>query len=132
MELQVLVIEPEKVPELKTIENSLNSLQNIVGGFIECVTLDENTILYCNDEGKLEGLQGNRRLGNDIIAGTFLICGIDEDGGEISLTDEQIQTWSNRFAEPEQYDTVYGDDQDISHLLRFVLNEQEFEEDWEV
>ena len=45
-------------------------------------------------------MQGNRRLGKDIIAGPFFIVG--EDGDEFrSLTDEETKENLKRFAEPE-------------------------------
>ena len=45
-------------------------------------------------------MQGNRRIGNDVIAGPFFIVG--EDGDEFrSLTDEEIKESLKRFAEPE-------------------------------
>ena len=39
----------------------------------------------------------NRRIGNDIIAGPFFICGDSDDGEFISLTDEQLDTFSCEF-----------------------------------
>ena len=45
--------------------------------------------------------QGNRRIGKDIIAGSFFIVG--EDGDEFrSLTDEEVKESLKRFAEPEE------------------------------
>lgn len=61
---------------------------------------DRNASLYCNDEGKINGLPSNRRLGGDIIAGTFFICGSDGGEYDCSLTDEQIAHYKGRFAAP--------------------------------
>ncbi len=94
-------------PEVIEFENKYQELRRLVGGNIELVPLDKNTIMYCNEEGKLIGLDGNRRLNNgDIIAGNFIILG--DDGGEesISLTDEQIEKYTKRFDEIERYITV--------------------------
>ena len=46
-------------------------------------------------------LEGNRRFGDRIIAGTFFICG---DNGEdfCSLTDEQCEKYVREFAEPHE------------------------------
>ena len=50
---------------------------------------------------KLNGMRGNRRIGNDVIAGPFFIVG--EDGDEFrSLTDEEVKESLKRFAEPEE------------------------------
>ena len=56
-----------------------------------------------NEEGPLLNLKGNRRIKNEIIAGTFIVVGIDENGNFKSLTDEQLSRYSNRFKEIEEY-----------------------------
>ena len=71
--IRVLKIEPGRPPEEVKMANTLEDLQEAVGGLIEVVTLDSDVCLICNDEGKLIGLPGNRRLRGDIIAGTFVI-----------------------------------------------------------
>jgi hypothetical protein len=71
-EFRVLIVEPEKPPYVAEIENNLRFLQEMVGGNIQYVGLDRDTFFYCNEEGKLLGLQGNRKLDNgDIVTGTF-------------------------------------------------------------
>lgn len=102
--MRVLIIEPRKEPYEAEINNSLSAMQKVVGGLIQPVDIDENATLICNEEGKLLGLEGNRRVGRDIIAGTFFICGCDRCEGEfISLADEQLQKFHERFKEPEEY-----------------------------
>ena len=100
--IQVLKIEPGKVPEAVTIPNTLEAMQQMVGGYIEVIPL-EDICLVCNEEGKLMGLPGSRRLGNDIIAGTFFLAGDTLDGGFCSLTQEQADRWSRHFAQPETF-----------------------------
>lgn len=77
--LTVLKVEPGKPPEEVTMPNTLEAMQKMVGGFIEVVYLDD-VCLVCNEEGKLVGLEDNRRVGDDIIAGTFFLAGDTEDG----------------------------------------------------
>jgi len=102
-EIRVLIVEPGKAPYESTTANTLEGFQGIVGGSIEYVGLDENTGLFCNEEGKLLGLAGNRNINGDIIAGAFLICGDDGCGDNASLTAGQMAYYSERFAEPEHY-----------------------------
>ena len=64
-EITVLKVEPGKEPEEVTIPNTLEAMQEMVGGFIEIVYLDD-VCLVCNEEGKLMGLEGNRRVGREI------------------------------------------------------------------
>lgn len=102
--MRVLIIEPGKAPLVTEIDNDLKSLQEIVEGNIEVVYLEANLLIVCNEEGKCLGLAGNRCIDNgDLIAGTFLICGGNYEGEMVSLTDEQIAKYNERFKEPEYY-----------------------------
>lgn len=112
-EFRVLIVEPQKPPYAVEIDFNLDVLQALVGGSIQFAPLDRNTSLYCNSEGKLSGLPGNRRLDNgDIVVGTFIIFRDDGTGVEASLTDEQIEKYMRRFKEPEQFS--YQQVKDIS------------------
>ena len=94
-ELTVLKVEPGKAPEEVTIPNTLAAMQQMVGGYIEVVYL-EDACLVCNEEG-------NRRVGNDIIAGTFFLVGDHGDGDFCSLTQEQMDRLTQQFAQPETF-----------------------------
>ena len=84
------------------LENKLEAMQEAVGGLIDIATLDEQVCILLNDEGKLIGLEGNRRIGNDVIVGDFFVCGSDEEGNLTSLTDEQMETYMALFYEPQE------------------------------
>jgi len=102
--MRVLMVEPGKESFVTEIGNDLKSLQKAVDGLIEVIYLEENVLIVCNEEGKCIGLEGNRRVDNgDIIAGTFLICGSNDEGEMVSLTHEQIEKYAERFIEPEYY-----------------------------
>ena len=100
----VLMIEPGKAPRRLELSHSLTEMQKAVGGFIQILyPFSEPVALVCNEEGKLMGLEGNRRVGHDIISGTFFLAG-DTDYGEFcSLTQEQLNQFSQRFAQPETF-----------------------------
>ena len=53
---------------------------------------------------------------HEIIAGTFIVVGIDENGNFKSLTDEQLLRYSNRFKEIEQYT-----DEDVNEAYWYEL-----------
>ena len=58
--MRVLVIEPERRPEVREIDDSLKAMQEIVGGLIQPIyAFDEPVALFCNDEGKLMNLPVN-------------------------------------------------------------------------
>ena len=63
----------------------------------------EMDVAVINAEGKLNGMQPNRRNGDDIICGPFFICGDSPDGDFISLTEQQIEKYTRRFGEIEQF-----------------------------
>lgn len=96
--IKVLVVEPNKLPYEKVIKNKLEDKQKIVGGLVEYVSLDNNALLVCNEEGKIFGLEPNRFIGRDIIAGTFFIVGDKPGTGEdVSLNESQIERFKNQF-----------------------------------
>ena len=102
--IRVLIVEPQKQPYVKDIENDFRAMQAAVGGPIEYLYLTDDAHIYCNEEGKLLGLTGNRRMDNgDVIAGTFFICGDNGYGEDISLTDEQVEQYTERFKEQEYF-----------------------------
>ena len=100
---RVVYVEPGKPAVEKRIGTKLEDLQAEVGGLIECIySHNDGTIIVANDEAKLIGMEGNRRLGNgSIIAGPFFIIG---DGGENfrSLTDAEVSRYIQQYAEPHQ------------------------------
>ena len=108
--MQVLVIEPERRPKVRDIDGSLKSMQEIVGGLIQPIYLDDSVALICNDEGKLMNLTANRGLRDkngqiyDIVFGTFFLCGAHADSDSFaSLTSEQIERYQKQFYTPEMF-----------------------------
>lgn len=102
MKIKGLLVEPYKLPKEIEFDNTLEKLQSLVGGYIECVYLQNNNevVLVCNDEGKINNMPLNRDIGYDIIAGPFLILGDDYENGDLkSLTEEQILKYKMKFDE---------------------------------
>ena len=96
--MKILVIKPCEKVEIREIEGELEEMQEIVGGHIETVPLEEKPelLIVCNEEGRLLGLEENFFNFNDIICGTAFVCGMD--GEElIGLTDEQIEEIKGLF-----------------------------------
>lgn len=99
--LKVVYVEPGKPPYEAEILHTLEAQQKAVGGFIEPVYLEDDITLVGNEESKLIGMPGNRRLDSgSIIAGPFYLVG---DAGDDfrSLTDEEAQRMMKRFEQPE-------------------------------
>ena len=99
-EITVLKGEPGKAPEQITIPNTLKAMQELVGSHIEVVDY-QGACLVCNEEGKLLGLEPNRRVGQDVITGTFFLANSDLDGNFCSLSQEDLAHFQQQFAQPE-------------------------------
>ena len=99
-----------ETPVVVTLDNDLDSLQKAVSegceyqGLIEIIPIEDGIAILCNEEGKLLGLEGNRRIGNDIIVGTFYVVGDDKEGNLCSLTDKQLAFYQSLFLTPEVFD----------------------------
>ncbi len=100
---RIVYVEPGKPAVEKKIGTKLEDLQAEVGGLIECIYCHrDGTLVVANDEAKLLGMEGNRRLNNgSIIAGPFFVIG---DAGENfrSLTDAEVSRYLQMYAEPQQ------------------------------
>ena len=106
-EITTVKVEPMKEPVIACLKNGLDSLQKAVSigapeqGLIEFVWLEDNVSILCNEEGKLIGLEPNRRLGDDILCGVFYIVAENDEGELISLTDLQQERYSKMFRNPD-------------------------------
>lgn len=109
--MRILVVKPERRPEVRDIDGSLKAMQGIVGGLIQAIYPFDNPVaLVCNDEGILMNLPANRGLRDkegqiyDIVFGTFFVCGAPADSDHFtSLTPEQIGLYRERFYTPEMF-----------------------------
>ena len=100
--MKIVYVEPNRHPFISEIAKSLDAEQKAVGGLIEAVYNNDETALICNEEAKLIGMKGNRRLdnGHSIIAGPFFVVGLTSDDFR-SLTEEEANKYMDRFAQPE-------------------------------
>ena len=53
--ISVIIKEPGRVPRHVNVSNTLENLQKTVGGYIECVTLTEDMVVLCDEEGRIKG-----------------------------------------------------------------------------
>ena len=103
--MKVVMVEPNKPAYITEIGNDLASMQEAVGGLIEPIYFLGDAIMVGNEEAKLIGLDGNRRFGNNIVAGPFFICSerMTEDGAVFcSLSDELCEKYVQHFAQPQE------------------------------
>ena len=95
--IKVIVVEPEKEPYIKEIDDTLEAKQKLVGGDIEIVSsffsdkVDYDFII--NEEGKIRGLPLNRWIWDkkDAVAGNLIIAKSDYYTGEfVDMDDNDI------------------------------------------
>lgn len=87
----------EKHGHVCWVSNTLKNLQGLVEGKIETYkppVLDD-TIILCNEEGKLMGLKPNVYIGNppidELLVGTIVVVGVD--GEEFCDCPISFATW---------------------------------------
>lgn len=100
--IKVLALLPMELPKEIDLDNTLEAMQNFVGGLIECITLSDTgseVTLVCNDEGKLLGLPLNRPLwdGADVLAGPGFLARCDSEGNLTSLPQSAIDFYKEKF-----------------------------------
>ena len=105
--MTVLLIPCGKKPEIREINGSLESMQQLVGGLIEEIRSgDEAAALICNEEALLLNLEPNRSIeqegldGYTIIRGDFFLCGVN-GANYTSLSHELIEFYEELFHYPE-------------------------------
>ena len=105
--MNVLMVEPGKTPYETQIGDDLQSMQALVGGYIQAVyPFEQPVVLVCCESGKQDGLPLNRALLDadgdiyDIVAGNFFIVGL----GQSDFTDlphELAERFAEQFRQPE-------------------------------
>jgi hypothetical protein len=75
--ITAFVWRPGKEPKVEEIGSGLESFQEIVGGYIQGIKLTDEFYLFCNEEGRLEGLpyccycqKGGRLVGTIFVTRT--------------------------------------------------------------
>lgn len=104
---RAIVIRPDDTFTVDEIDVSLSSLQALVGGYIEAAMSNERGTIFCNEEGKLEGLPVNRLATwlwrslapgqyADSLVGTVVVLGpVDSSGDETDVTEYALKAFSH-------------------------------------
>jgi hypothetical protein len=83
--IRVLACRVGQQPSPEVLEDSLQGIQKFVGGFFEAVSIGNNYIIACNEDGISLGLKPNA-CG---ILGDFFFCKV-EDEDFTSLDDQDV------------------------------------------
>ena len=121
--MDILIVEPGKAPRPAAIPNTMEAVETILGGTAQagCFLPQRVRLFSREDTG---GLAPNRCLPgkNSYISGTFLLCGVPEDGSQLdSLTPRQQQEFQQVFAKPGEFMMVgskaYVDPDDVADVV---------------
>lgn len=89
--MKAIIKEAGQNPIVTDIENTLEALQQTVGGYIQVINLNEKTVLICDEEGKLKDKPYNFGIGFDYIVGTAIFVNTTaEDFTDIDEATEQM------------------------------------------
>ena len=77
--MKIIFKAPGRVPEVRDIDGSLKTLQELVGGNIEPITLHNGMVILCDEEGKLRGKEPNIWLERikDTLVGNVVFLGAE-------------------------------------------------------
>jgi hypothetical protein len=102
--LKAIIVQPDGSYETIQCTDSYQTIKHAVGGWLEAVSSTDDTLTFwCNEEGKLKGLQPNpaatylwwaaapHMTKQDILVGPVVMTGgADPHGETLGLTDEQV------------------------------------------
>ena len=97
--MRVLFKSPNEKFEEREVENSLESMQKLVHGFVEQIPTDihDKVFMLVNEEGKLIGLEPNLHYYRDVIVGNIVFVSISNNGVWKSLSNVQIDAIKRYF-----------------------------------
>ena len=78
--MKVFFKEPGKKLRQMQVSNNLHVLQQLIGGYIETVTLCTDLVVLCDEEGRLKGLPHNCAVSGVDFCGPIMFVGVDGDG----------------------------------------------------
>ena len=124
--IDVIMVEPGKEARVMTMNDSLEAMQDAVGGLIEeYMPFEDEVALICTDEGKLLGMPPSRAIRSDdgqvvdVIAGPFFIAYAPiESENFLSMPDELREKYLEKFRQPERF---YRTPEGIK-VVKFDLN----------
>ena len=94
----------EEFGHMTNVSNALHNLQNIVGGYIETVTLPGGVVIICDEEGRLKGYEHcctvfpSQACGVEFVGE---IIAVGYEGDEFCDIPIDLKTWKKIYLEKE-------------------------------
>lgn len=113
--ISVLLVQPGKYAQMIEVENTLEAMEELVGGDIEeYMPFEDEVAVVCNGEGKEQGLPPNRAIYVDsmkvgsgkpeIICGNFLVVKADLSSENYEgLPVDFAEKYRKKFQYPETF-----------------------------
>src|SRR5262245_20977083 len=95
--IRILHVPVGAPPRVLAIDPNLGTLQRLVGGLIDCVTVADQIVIVANEEAAFQDLPANTAG----FLGPFLFVRSNPEGDFISLTDRDLaraKAWLARHA----------------------------------
>lgn len=91
--IRVVIVPPEEPAYIKEIENDLQTMQQVVGGYIEVTRLTQGINIVCNEDGIMKNLPINKHL-PWLVGPVFLISSeVAGDGEMTGLSRRAAENW---------------------------------------
>ena len=120
----VLKISPGKEPMIAKLKPTIEAFRQAItiescGMGTPCAKeMERGIYILYNKDGYIWDLTANRRIGDEIICGTFFVVGIDKSYFPRSLTEDEVQKYSHVFAKAEYYSDFDIMDANMKQLER--------------
>ena len=106
--IRVLMIKPMERPKVGYVPCNAKLLNKVFNyddytNNAEIMIMEKNVGILRNKNGAILDLKGNRKVSGEIIAGTFFVVGIDDNGFISSLSESDILKYTDRFRNIEIY-----------------------------
>ena len=109
--IEVIWVQPMREAQVIEIDNDLESMQELVDGYIEeYMPFEDDIAIVCNEEGKMMGFPPNRTIYDedgyiqDVICGSFFICHAPADSEEFKpLPEDMKKKYMEKFKAPERF-----------------------------
>jgi len=115
--IKVLVLSPDKAPEVREIKDDMDQIRSIVGGYVEAhywtIGGYENnggwdTAILCDEDGKLKGKPFCIAIGPHVFVGTIILA--SRKGAILeSLEEKKITRWTAEWHEQHKKETNDND-----------------------
>ena len=122
--MRILIVEPDIRPREADIEQTLEAMQGVVGGYIQAIyPWEDRVALVCDEEALLKHARFNRLVAPKTpIFGTFFVCGLSEDDFT-DLPQDMIDKYTELLGDPEMLiRTASGPV--VLHLMGFGMHEE--------